>query len=535
MQPMKLTRYLSLICFLAVFFTSRTASAQFNRYYLPDRDSVNTYDFLAAASDGEGHILALTYAYEYHSGVGFHPWQLYVERFDLAGNKLNKISINEQFSVDSTYYLSVDYAIIKDEQGGFRFMAYKYNTDESYFYTIWVSDNLDSISVHEITGMPASYLTDCPSTEGELRDDPNGGYFFTVDYPSNCEDIKPGKNRIFHLNEQGDLDWYRTTFDTYPYSETIMDVVRHPQTGDIYYCGNYALTGYLCAYPEFRYCSNKAFVYKCDSLGLNCTRIYFRQDSVDAYQECNFIQVLKNGNLGLYHPIIETHKYWTESLGSARVRELDLNGNVVKDYLDLYYSSTHKFNAFFEGEGDTKWMIYTETWAIPGNEVNGNQIYIPTVRINTYQDTSILYEQGVYEPTQISINSKYTINNAIMFDSMILMVGNLLVESESRFLPYMVLTDTDKCLPGVPCVSVGIDEVTSTSFNGDLVVYPNPASDDITISLSESNTVILTDMSGHHLKRWQGEIGDNTFQIEDVPAGVYILTAGKSFAKIIVE
>ncbi len=510
------------------------ASAQFNRYYWPDLDSVNTAQFQDAVLTDENEIVAIKSVYEYHSGAEYQAWHYYLETFDLTGERLSVDTLNKIYPLDTIYNLWID-DVLMETDSGYQMFSTMRNQFERKFYTLKISKDLEEFSLVEITDTLFDSRP-CISSVSKAKKDPWGGYFVAIDFPEPCITDHPGKNRIFHMNENGELDWYRTSVDNFPYSETITDITRHPETGEIFYCGNYALTGNSpCYQNESRYCDNMAFVYRCDSLGLNCERIYFGRDSVDAHQECNFINVLSNGNLALSHPIITQNIFWDFATGIPRFRELDREGNVIRDYVDDFAHSGTKFTAFFQQEGGRSLMMYRETWAIEGNVHNGNQVYIRTSRINTYNGTEKEFEQPIYHPEKIFTWSEYRYWFAKQYGNQLLLGGQLFIDTLGKHVPYMVLTDSNGCIPDIPCIPVGIADKVAPIFNGNLAVFPNPAHNELTITLSANTTIWLYDLQGRAIANWQGQQGQQTYPLEHIPPGMYIVTAGKEFAKILVE
>lgn len=78
-------------------------------------------------------------------------------------------------------------------------------------------------------------------------------------------------------------------------------------------------------------------------------------------------------------------------------------------------------------------------------------------------------------------------------------------------------TDTTQ----IDTTQVGIRNLAKTTFS----VYPNPATTHVLVSVSELECeAVLTDLKGRRLRSYRLHEGENSISVEDLPAGVYILT-----------
>ncbi len=101
-------------------------------------------------------------------------------------------------------------------------------------------------------------------------------------------------------------------------------------------------------------------------------------------------------------------------------------------------------------------------------------------------------------------------------------VRHIVVTSDSTFVAYFV-------------TSTGIEEVESLQVN----IYPNPASEYVTIDCNDPATVTLVDMSGRVSGEWRAESGNLVIDIAGYPAGLYYVRiaaeGGMAVAKLIVR
>lgn len=78
-------------------------------------------------------------------------------------------------------------------------------------------------------------------------------------------------------------------------------------------------------------------------------------------------------------------------------------------------------------------------------------------------------------------------------------------------------TDTTQ----IDTTQVGIRNIAQTA----LTVYPNPATSHVSVNVSEPmSEAVLTDLKGRRLRSYQLHEGENSLSVEELPAGVYILT-----------
>ena len=79
--------------------------------------------------------------------------------------------------------------------------------------------------------------------------------------------------------------------------------------------------------------------------------------------------------------------------------------------------------------------------------------------------------------------------------------------------------------------SVGIDGVEISS----LALYPNPASDKVSINVTEAGEMSVVDMKGRQLMQQQVAEGSNTVDVGALPSGVYFVKVGAAIRKLVIN
>jgi hypothetical protein len=511
---------------------------QFNRYYSHDRDSTNTDEFRSVLMNSDEDIIAFRGVAEYFENSQYQLFQYYLEKYNQSGDRLTKIQLNPYFALDSVHQLWIYPSLVMNSFDGYSCYGGIFNHDSNSFefVSIHVASNLDSLVFDTVVGLPMNQVS-LGTDLGNFKKDSEGGFLFVIDIPDTPLSYFPGKNVLVHLDEQGRIDWHRIQLDKPLIGETYRDVVRHPISKDIYICGNEAkMIGSCPNTPANRDCENYAFVYRCDSLGQNCTRIYYAQDSVDAHQECNFIQVLSDGNIAVFHPIVDVEARVKLSSGTPRIIIMNEDGQIQKEIISTFPYSILKFQAFFETELNRYQFISSTAWEIPGNQGPTGQIYNHTYEVGVYDNETYLGSQGIYIPEHISINSIYNLHSAQrLTDGRILVAGRMTHDSLNTTLPYMALSDTEGCFPEIPCVAVGVEDEELEIPNKQLTVYPNPAQNELNVILSGNSEVLLLDLNGRTIQSWQGQQGENLLELQGVSGGMYILKTATQTARVVVK
>ena len=80
-----------------------------------------------------------------------------------------------------------------------------------------------------------------------------------------------------------------------------------------------------------------------------------------------------------------------------------------------------------------------------------------------------------------------------------------------------------------------VEENTTVSNNTTMNIYPNPVSDRLSINLSQDSEVVVSNVMGQVVNRFQGQAGMNSFDVNGLNAGIYFISAGSSTQKFIVK
>ena len=83
-----------------------------------------------------------------------------------------------------------------------------------------------------------------------------------------------------------------------------------------------------------------------------------------------------------------------------------------------------------------------------------------------------------------------------------------------------------------PDAGVGMPEV---SHNVHMSVYPNPATDQIGITLSQNADIVIYNIMGQNVMTVDGHAGANTINISNLTSGIYFVNAGTETQKFIVK
>ena len=83
-----------------------------------------------------------------------------------------------------------------------------------------------------------------------------------------------------------------------------------------------------------------------------------------------------------------------------------------------------------------------------------------------------------------------------------------------------------------PGVGVGVPEV---SHNTHMSVYPNPAVDQLNVTLSQNAEIVIYNIMGQNVMTIEGHAGANNINISNLNAGIYFISAGNDTQKFIVK
>lgn len=83
-----------------------------------------------------------------------------------------------------------------------------------------------------------------------------------------------------------------------------------------------------------------------------------------------------------------------------------------------------------------------------------------------------------------------------------------------------------------PNAGVGVAEV---SHNTHMTVYPNPAVDQLNVTLSQNADIEIYNVMGQKVMTFEGHAGANTISLNGLTSGVYVISAGSDVQKFIVK
>ena len=83
-----------------------------------------------------------------------------------------------------------------------------------------------------------------------------------------------------------------------------------------------------------------------------------------------------------------------------------------------------------------------------------------------------------------------------------------------------------------PEVGVNVPEV---SHNTHMSIYPNPAVDQLSVTLSQNADVVIYNMMGQAVMNIEGHVGANSINISELNAGIYFISAGSDTQKFVVK
>jgi hypothetical protein len=73
------------------------------------------------------------------------------------------------------------------------------------------------------------------------------------------------------------------------------------------------------------------------------------------------------------------------------------------------------------------------------------------------------------------------------------------------------------------------------SSNTKMNLYPNPAVDQLNITLNQNTDIVIYNIMGQNVMTVEGHAGANTINISNLMSGVYFVNAGTETQKFIVK
>ena len=83
-----------------------------------------------------------------------------------------------------------------------------------------------------------------------------------------------------------------------------------------------------------------------------------------------------------------------------------------------------------------------------------------------------------------------------------------------------------------PNAGVGVPEV---NHNTHMSIYPNPAVDQLNVTLSQNADIVIYNIMGQKVMNVEGHVGGNSISLSGLNAGVYFISAGSDTQKFIVK
>ena len=68
-----------------------------------------------------------------------------------------------------------------------------------------------------------------------------------------------------------------------------------------------------------------------------------------------------------------------------------------------------------------------------------------------------------------------------------------------------------------------------------MVVYPNPATDRLNVTLNQATEIVIYNIMGQVVATKDGKVGENIVELSNLSNGVYFVNAGTSTQKFIVK
>ena len=77
--------------------------------------------------------------------------------------------------------------------------------------------------------------------------------------------------------------------------------------------------------------------------------------------------------------------------------------------------------------------------------------------------------------------------------------------------------------------------VPEVSHNTHMNVYPNPATEQVNVLLSQNDEIVIYNIMGQKVMSVEGHVGGNSINISSLNSGVYFISAGSDTQKLVVK
>jgi hypothetical protein len=247
----------------------------------------------------------------------------------------------------------------------------------------------------------------------------------------------------------------------------------------------------------------------------------------------------------------QTHDMFPEYIGCMPA--LDDNGEVQawEDVTEFNIEDLSKHGSYNSGcvampvmcvvPGSDGWDLVAVWSALDENHTDGNDNYFYKLF------ASYSANGGKTWQTQKHITNDFMLSYTECVYTQAAVVGTTLVVATQAdgetgtFVQSDDTDETDNYYLGLtfeledlfPGVNVGTEEYVS--HNTHMTVYPNPATDRVSVILSQDSEVVIYNLMGQAIRTVEGRVGANTIDLSGLNAGVYFISAGSDTQKFVVK
>jgi len=230
-----------------------------------------------------------------------------------------------------------------------------------------------------------------------------------------------------------------------------------------------------------------------------------------------------------------SHEMWPEYFGylpeaALNIEDLSLHGSyncgcVAMPFLCKVPGSDMDFVAvWITMDGDTpvdeNGNYYFKLWASYSGD--GGLTWYPQVYLS--DDFMLTYTEHVYPQAAVIDN---TLIVAVQTDGLTdtYVMGSDNDPNDNLYTGFTY--DLNELFPGV-----GVPEI---EHNNHITVYPNPAVDQLNVTLNKNAKMTISNIIGQVIMHVEGHAGANTLDISNLNSGIYFLNAGNDTQKFVVK
>ena len=173
-------------------------------------------------------------------------------------------------------------------------------------------------------------------------------------------------------------------------------------------------------------------------------------------------------------------------------------------------------------EGDAGSNFFFKLFA--SYSADGGRTWTPQIQLTTdfmYTSTEFVYNQAAVVGTTLVIASQADQGT-----------GTYVQSDDTDFADNLYQGLTFELNDLWPGVGVGVPEV---NHNTHMSLYPNPAVDQLNVTLSQNADIVIFNIMGQTVMNVEGHAGANSINISELNAGVYFISAGSDTQKFIVK